>query len=546
MIDELIIFSSLDKLPSNFLKGFAFDGVDLICGDDGYKKFRARTNRLIHPGGDGAYLTINKTHEKITIGTDYPGHYKLYVYQDGAFWAISNSLIKLAEFASNSGHSVNIDYAQLSSFHIYPRRFGDQLCSLSTAVREIRTLPARVQIEISNGSHGQTLEFFTVDEVQSFEVVPPDYESQLWRFLSVWIGRFVTILNSDLNIKVDVTGGLDSRTVLSLILAAAKLTGSDALKRVLFYSNSTHKADYSVSCQLADSQNFVVRKKIYREYHIDDYRVDTDIAYSMWKNFFPGTYMPVIFPSVRRDSNFVWIAGNGGEAHRPDYSFDSLESLIDNGKQFITNPEHFEEIRETTLSDMEKLRFGLEKDLNPVLGHYRNFRDRYHHGRRALICNSITPLSSVLLRFANNVASPEIFQSGRLLTDIITNCVPELFDIPFDDPRKKFRATGRASDDAIARIFAEAPTDGTVYSGSSQSLNPGKFIRRHAINMLQADFDASLPIVRELEIFSSQYIETAASYLSQAADSSNFAKTRNGSPAAFVTFAARLMEVARS
>ena len=65
--NESLLFSPDTPLPDHALHGFAYDGVDMICGSTGYSKFKARRGRLVKPGQDGSYIVVNRNGAKPSL-----------------------------------------------------------------------------------------------------------------------------------------------------------------------------------------------------------------------------------------------------------------------------------------------------------------------------------------------------------------------------------------------------------------------------------------------------------------------------------------------
>ena len=92
-----IIFSSAEPTPEHALVGHAFDGVDLILGDAGYRKFRAATGRVIAPGGDGSYMVLNRQGDDLCIGGDHAGYMTIFLYRHRDHWAVSRCSVPASD-----------------------------------------------------------------------------------------------------------------------------------------------------------------------------------------------------------------------------------------------------------------------------------------------------------------------------------------------------------------------------------------------------------------------------------------------------------------
>jgi hypothetical protein len=134
---QAFILSSFNPTPTHYLHGQAFSGVDLVMGNEGYAQYRRDRGRTIAPGEDGSYIVVGKSGSETVIGTDFAGYRKMFLYRHGDSWAVSDSLIDLARFASSHGLPVTISKPHLSTFFI-ERDFGRQIASLQTSVSQIQ------------------------------------------------------------------------------------------------------------------------------------------------------------------------------------------------------------------------------------------------------------------------------------------------------------------------------------------------------------------------------------------------------------------------
>ena len=93
---------------------------------------------------DGAYVFIDASDERISIYQDFIGAYGLYLFQEGDYFAISNSFIKLVDhIKSNHEISLNLDYANDFLFSsLTTHSYG------GTLVDEISFLPRNIIVNI--------------------------------------------------------------------------------------------------------------------------------------------------------------------------------------------------------------------------------------------------------------------------------------------------------------------------------------------------------------------------------------------------------------
>jgi len=250
MDPDFFPISSADLVPRHYLHGFCIQEEDFIIGNEGYARSCAAQNIHIQPGQDGSYIIIRTAGDETVIGTDCSGSHKLFLYQLGEKWALSNSFIELVRFAAKKYLPVTVDESHLASVFINGP-FGDPLTCLRTSIREIRLVPSIMEAVIIQTFYGTAVKLRPLSSA-SKPVENKSYEERLRGYLRLWVGRMATVLQSDLHMRADLTGGRDSRAVLSLMLAAAKYLGNDLMQRVNFASNRDAKADFAVASQIAE------------------------------------------------------------------------------------------------------------------------------------------------------------------------------------------------------------------------------------------------------------------------------------------------------
>ncbi len=335
---DYFLLSSFDAIPDHYLQGFCFQDEDLILGDGGYDKYRISKGSDIQSGQDGAYVVVQKSDTGTRIGADSSGYFKLFLYKHKNHWAVSNSLVELAKFASSKNLPVSVDESHLSSFFI-KGSFGNQLASLRTSVSEIQLVPASMEVFVFRSIFGPKVTLRPTPTISGFERRYQDYPDAIGEFLRLWIGRMATIMKSDLLAVSELTGGRDSRTNLSLMLAAAERFGTDLMQNVRITSSPAAEKDFAIAGQIAS--RFKLRFMDSSSDPRFARRMTTPQAYQKWKALCLGVYTPIYFPSARHTPTMVKFGGAGGESHRRFYPEMTPSKFIDNRKNFIPSSRHF-------------------------------------------------------------------------------------------------------------------------------------------------------------------------------------------------------------
>ncbi len=532
--DNVFLLSSDQTAPRNSLLGFAFCDSDLIIGEDGYEKYLKARGCRIPPGEDGAYVVVFSSDARTVIGTDFCGYYKLFLYRSGTHWAVSNSILRLVQFAKSRSLPTTISPSHLASFFIVGS-FGNQLASTKTAVHEIELIPSCDQIEIDHMQN--TITVNRTDRCRSLDNEKISYRDALERALHAWSARLGAILQSDIDVKSDLTGGRDSRAVLSLFFRAAKSLGQPSLlNRISFTSDPNALDDYKIADGLA--QAFGLSLNIKKANHPSPLLHPED-RFRKWISLCLGSYGPIYFPVRAQNSKSLAMGGAGGEAHRNFYIAPNICAFLDARRKFFRNDAFYEEFRSDVLSDVNRLKVGYEAELDPLIIHYRHFRDRLHGGRTPQYVNLLNPLASHLFRSASTILSSDLRVRSQLLVDIIANGASGLETHPYDREAKM-------PDNQHVRDLTLIPLDrscdpgdvfcgeGCVTESNTDRLNTSTW------QLLHDEILQNEPKFRGFDIFSGGYIDNAIHLTKHAVEKKSLPHPVDGCSISHLIFAGHL------
>lgn len=523
------VLSSFDSVPEHLLLGFCWAGADLVIGDEGYARYRAGRARDIAPGEDGAYVVVSRNGQEISIGTDFCGYAKLFLYRQGNAWAVSNSFHDLIAFVGARGLAATICEPQLRTFMI-PGHLGQQLMSLKTSINEIELVPANCRIAIVKGTPADSVRLVRTQAVEAIdaEAKGASYKDALGKYLGTWVGRFKTMFESELRIPIDLSGGRDSRAVLGLALLACKELG---LPRDRFYVRSS----------VQKNDDFQVAQAIAKEFNLDLNRDsgaegdDGASVYQNWKQHALGVYAPVYFFDAG-----MWrfsLTGGGGESHRPFYAapdFDDVfmgvpadsvwkatlsEALIKTsprlGRFFArasglagSSPDDAV-LRRDAHEGLHSVRCGYEASLDETVVHYRHYRDRFHFGYGAVERSNISPLASRSLRVASALCGKDQFKNAQVIADLMLACDPKLASMPFDKSSKALSRANIQDHTAPDHVMDHADLGGRVFGASSLSSRTPDAPSKNPILQLVDDFETAEARIRAMGLLPRAYVERA-------------------------------------
>lgn len=161
---------------------------------------------------EGCWVLIERDGGKLTVTQDFLGCWGLYLYRDGDWWALSNSFLHLVEFLQGE-HPLTFDKPYADQFIALALV---SLCMKRTMVREIELLDraAIVDIDIATGEIGTSCRDY---EENTIALDSPEGIATLDAWHDKWVRVIQAVLKKG-DVRCDVSGGFDSRTVLGLFM----------------------------------------------------------------------------------------------------------------------------------------------------------------------------------------------------------------------------------------------------------------------------------------------------------------------------------------
>ena len=212
------VHTSMQEDFKEYFFGVAFEGNDVIFHQGGLDKRRSHKETKFSPE-EGSYVFCEMSENDFSIRTDPSGMCKLYVYERGGDWAVSDSFYELCVSIKNLNWPLNPNLAAIHSTRI-TGPLGDQLLSFSTIFDEISLLPHWKKIVIKENRLTRKIS----DDYDFSKREPLSYNEALGKHLFNSVSRISTLLSDD-EIKVisDITGGIDSRIPVSLLIGDGRL-----------------------------------------------------------------------------------------------------------------------------------------------------------------------------------------------------------------------------------------------------------------------------------------------------------------------------------
>jgi len=543
--NESLLFSPDAPLPNHALHGFAYDGVDMICGSLGYSKFKARRGRLVKPGQDGSYIVVNRIGNKTVIGTDFSGYSTLFLYRSGKHWAVSNSFVTLAQHAYCGSGDLSSDLLSLHSHNI-KKSLGFQTSLISMGIKEIQLVPVGQQVVIDHAPDGGSVTTEPIWSSKPALTVSSRYHSSMRHFLTTATGQMCTMLQSDADITCDITGGRDSRTVLAIMLFAARLLGISLNDRVHFNSRKNAGIDFQIATQLCNSIDVTLNRPEMEA--LTKRALHGDHGYKVWKQQHLGAHHQIMFPLVHRDSTHFWLSGNGGESHRYRHSFGpspDVEHYFRSVTKTFPCDETRDRFLERLLDDLETQRQCAYSESDDLMLLYRSYRDRMHHGRRSRMFNAITPLSSKLLRQTSDHCTHESWENGLVLADIIANLAPDLLQTPFEKPYPGYDTGSLIFRQLFSNLAEDVDTSGELFRDPAYVAADSQGNSGCAMAAINDDFSSAVVTAKKLGIYSDDFLADAQQVMNTAATDTSGNPRLFGPQISHILLAAELSQLWR-
>lgn len=410
-----MLLSSESELISFFI-GSAFSGADYIIGKEGYNEF-IKNNNTFEADADGNYARgIYDNESNFKIETDFRGFFPLFYYSDSGYWVISDSFTDIVKKVRQKKTLV------LREHSLWQWRNNSilsmQLSSDESVFEGIKILGSDEQILISR-------------ESTKFSIIKKDraprhisYSDAISNLIDVWVSRIKTLINSrEFRLLADLSGGLDSRVVFSLIERATR--DEDELKKyVELRSSLSRPNDLKVAEYISELYNFSLNKRL------TDFRnipINEEESYKTWFRNNVGRYAPNILPVSHKSNHVITLGGVGGGAFRPAYgnfssdlSNNAFYNYLSRYKKFFNTNSKFKAWHEETYNAGVAACDRYWDTINtPPIAHGREYRNRHHYNKQHLNELGVCFLGSKLFYEVANSAPKQYLTEGQILYDIM-------------------------------------------------------------------------------------------------------------------------------
>ncbi len=424
--DEFFIISSdnLDNIKSK-LYGFVISDECIYYNNPPLDKL----------DGNGHYVYIFRENSKISIYQDFCGSYGLFIYNNDDYFAISNSFFKLVDFLKEKVTlNLNLDYA-----HTF---IAARPCSniyKETLIKEIQLLPQNniVNIDVNN----YNLDYVEIDYGEkTIPINSKECLEVLDKWYYKWVNLFNLLYTNTDNLEFSLSGGVDSRVVLALILSS-KIDLNKINISTYISKKPSFIEDFEIASEIASDFGFKLNNNILniKKYYFNDISTSINISYYLRGGFAKQMYWKNYIFSEKK----YHIRGLGGELIKDFFSEQSTDAYILNQSDWAQN--YSNEIFQSTKRSLKKT-FENYSKIHETYNDSELLNIQYYHTRnRHYSCTQITenyfindivlcPLMDPLLNKIRIITGDENFKF-LLPSLIILRYYPKLLDYKFEGNR---------------------------------------------------------------------------------------------------------------
>ena len=434
LIEEnyFVIDSNNLEHTKSHMYGFCVSKIGILT-DNYYKKI----GYYEIPEPQGVFVMIQKKRNEIRLYQDFHGSFGIYIYENKNknYFALSNSFVLLAEYLIGKEKiSFNKNYADnliISSLYTYSLN--------ETLIKEIMQVPSNafIAIDISTKT-------FNINYIDYNENTIPLESEEGYKIIDKWVDKWGYIIRSlkkqTDNLSCDLSGGLDTRTLISIILNSG-ININDILIRSANDKKHVHEEDFKIASNISSNygfklNNFTLDNKGMKLHSKESLLCTIYAKLGFHKEF----YLKNKF-FIKPKFSF---SGSGGEDLRGSPG-QTIKDYIENVSSKTKIANHEEEfynsskrLMERSVAFLKKFKsYNNEYEISYDL--YSRIVGRNHFGKSALeafIVNiySIQPLMDPdLKKIKYNITGNE---SHDLISYIYIRFAPDLINFPIEGNRK--------------------------------------------------------------------------------------------------------------
>ena len=385
---------------------------------------------------EGSFIRIDCRNEKIIITQDYLGSIGLYLYHNEDYFAISNSIMHLAHHLSGAHTlSINKPYAicfietDLCSYSVYDTIFNEITLLDRWSIVEIDKQTKKINYHLNTNYRENSI---PISSVQALKIL--DQWHDKW-------SSFIYNAHEKTTLSTDLSGGFDSRMVLSLFL-----NDSTDMNKI-----NVHSINQDIHCF---SEDYEIAQLISKKYNFNlntNNNDDTTDIYSVADLFNIYLLSKLTEHKIPYTSNKKYnglhykFSGEGGECIRGYWKNLTPDQFIKKQvKRFRNYPLSKRAVLEPIVIEFIKKQYNAIKqkysELSQILGAsdynyvlYKESRARHHYGKamQERYYNNIITIAPCFDPMINQISGDFL----DLPALIFKRYVPPLFSLKFEGGR---------------------------------------------------------------------------------------------------------------
>lgn len=445
--------SKSDENLGDILEGVAYGSDGLVFYSSGLKEYAAS-------GGDveslrsGRFVVKYKKDNYKIIRADKDGNELIFYYANDDFWCVSSSYLALIVYLKKNKIPVIVSKLELSKLFIQTSLF-EQPYNDSFSVKGVRLLGKNEKIIISDS-------LLSIDRVE--DDIEPDGLGVVQRVVKFVQTSRAIISNfvSNNSVDLELSGGVDSRIVLGLVLPYKD--------EIYISSDKNRRNDYLIAEFIASLFGIKIRYNSNRNYGVDNSKKKWGL-YKLANVGISRTNPGPNSGSGTRFSKLVRLNGAGGGSGKVFYNVNEKAylSLIEKSP---LHEAHKNNLKEDFL--MVLRRIGFEKSPpRAMVRLYADYRQRLFAGRAwytSLLGVIYSPMNDIgfqsILKAPDicevfNASLNEILEKNLLSLFILCMLDESLPLIRFDEKNKDFDI------DDVRKMFEIVKPYKSLISGNS-------------------------------------------------------------------------------
>ena len=389
---------------------------------DGFSAWKGNHKHRTHSTSEGGFLSIEWSDKIIKIQHDCFGLYPVFYYADQNICIISDSLFVITRAMKMIGLDVSLNKKSILT-RSWTHGLACSLMTKETLVKGVVYLQPCSSLTIKTVGDGIGLKEDCEDLTKIFHPTDKSYIRSLIAAKKE-ISSVVNSLqrNTLLGYKLGLSGGLDSRIILALILQ-----NEEGLKKTYINSNthSSRNIDFSIVQSLSREFGFEFNNEIQ---HPENRAIRVTNPFGNFIKFSLGTFdMTYLYRSYWETPNLIEIGGHGAEIAKGTFSNFKLIRKISIWEP-IKKLKMYIDIRNSL-----KYRCIKMNQRNSIQWHHLLYKSAIQNGRYL----ERTDISFRPLMNRKLVSIGLQYQNERqILKDLLILLSPKLATHPFDVEKK--------------------------------------------------------------------------------------------------------------